>query len=143
MITERKKEEEQQLMVTNFVDADGDEQHDRRVLLAFDLHVVGVAEMEVLLVDFGHLERECSPARTVHTITYLVTILLDREGSAADVAGDAEGAEFARLQLVRIVKHRWTVSQRADGVTRSNVIDVPSGRSSVAVVAWRTTAYFW
>ena len=42
-------------MLTNFVDANGDEQDDRGILLRFDLHTVGVMEMEAFLVDFRYL----------------------------------------------------------------------------------------
>jgi hypothetical protein len=65
------------------------------------------------------------------TTPYLVTVLLDRECSTADVASDAVVAEFGRFQLVRIVNDRRTMLQRGNRVARLRIVHVPPRRTRV------------
>jgi hypothetical protein len=82
-------------MLTNFIDADGNEQDDCRILIGLDLHNVSIMEMEMFLVNFGNLERFDEHEGITRTATYFMTILFDRESSTADVSCDAKVAQFA------------------------------------------------
>ena len=43
-------------MLTDFVDANGNEQDDSGILLPFNLHIVGIMKMETFLMDFRYLQ---------------------------------------------------------------------------------------
>jgi hypothetical protein len=44
-------------MVTNFIDANGQKENDRWILIGFDLHAVRIVDMEAFLVDLGDLDQ--------------------------------------------------------------------------------------
>ena len=57
-------------MVTNFIDANGQQKDDRCILIGFHSHAVRIVEMEAFLVDLGDLDKcigsiERRPFRTL------------------------------------------------------------------------------
>ena len=69
--------------------------------------------------------------------SYLLAILLDVEFAATDIARHAIVTELARLEFIRIVNHRWTMLQRADGFVGERVVNVPSGKETMRLRARR------
>ena len=70
--------------------------------------------------------------RLTRASPYLVTVLFDRECSAAEVARDAVVTELGRFQLVRIVNDRRTMLQRGNRIAGLRIVHVPPLRSRVS-----------
>lgn len=121
----KKESLREKLVLTDLVDANGEQEDGGNVLVSGNFDAVGIAHVKSLLVDFGDLKKPMRRRHCSCRSTYLVAVLLDGEGATDDVASDAEVTQLRRCQFVGIVENRWTVLEGADGFLRSSIVQVP------------------